>query len=148
MKLDSRSIDFNKEILIGELGALIGAVLFGLEAFLLHKSPDFTSTLTIVGSTIGGSVSWWITRIHDERKRNEFSIKRLGKDLTFYTPVAFLITTFISYPAVFLVTHSISSRIHFSFLGSFVGELSGFTLFFVLMNGYRYFLKHSFRQVL
>lgn len=148
MKLDSRTIDFNKEILIGELGALVGAVLLGLVAFFIHKNPNIVSTLTLLGSVAGGSLSWWIARIHDEKKRNEFSIKKLGRDISLYTPVAILIALLISYPTIFWVTHAISTKIRFDFLGSLAGELSGFALFLVLMNGYRYILKRKFNRVL
>ena len=148
MKQDNRFIDFNKEILIGEIGALLGAVLLGFLAFYIHKNPNWVSTLTLLGSITGGSASWWITRIYDEKRRNEFSIKKLGKDLSVYTPVAILIALFISFPTVFFVTHAISARIRFDFLGSLAGELSGFVLFLLLMNGYRYLLKHSFNKIL
>jgi len=148
MKLDSRTIDFNKEILFGEIGALTGAVLLGVVAFFIHKNPNWVSTLTLLGSIAGGSIFWWITRIYDEKRRNEFSIKKLGKDLSLYTPVAILIALLISFPTVFFVTHAISAKIRFDFLGSLVGELSGFILFVVLMNAYRYILKRKFNRVL
>ena len=148
MKLDSRTIDFNKEILFGEVGALVGAVLLGLIAYFIHKNPNIVSILTLIGSVAGGSLLWWIARIHDEKKRNEFSIKKLGRDLSLYTPVAILIALLISYPTIFWVTHAISAKIRFDFLGSFAGELSGFILFLILMNGYRYILRHSFHRVL
>ncbi len=146
--MESRAVDFNKEILIGELGALLGASFFGLESFLIGKSPNFISIFTIIGSIIGGSYSWLITRIYDERKRNEFSIKKLKRDLSLYTPIALLVALLITYPIVFFVTRSISSKIHLSFLGPFAGELSGFAVFIVLMNGYRYILKNSFHKIL
>lgn len=148
MRLDSRTIDFNKEILLGEIGALVGAVLLGLVAFFIHKNPNIVSILTLIGSIAGGSASWWIARVHDEKKRHEFSIKKLGRDISLYTPVAFLIALLISYPTIFWVTHAISTKIRFDFIGSLAGELSGFALFLIVMNGYRYILRHSFHRVL
>jgi len=148
MSLDQRTIDFNKEILVGEIGALVGAVLLGFVAFFIHKNPNIVSTLTLIGSIVGGSVSWWIARIDDEKRRNEFSIRKLGRDISLYTPIALLIALLISYPTVFFVTHAISMRIRFDFLGSLAGELSGFILFLAFMNSYRYILKHKFNRIL
>lgn len=148
MKLDRRTIDFNKEILVGEIGALVGAVLLGFVAYFIHRNASIVSMLTLIGSVVGGSLSWWIARIGDEKRRNEFSIRKLGRDISLYTPVALLIALLISYPTVYIVTHAISMRTRFDFLGSLVGELAGFILFLALMNLYRYILKKKFNRVL
>lgn len=143
--MDNYSKDFNKEIIIGELGALAGAIFFGCLALALDTNLNFTSIFTVLGSVTGGSYSWLITRIYDQKKRGEFSIKNLGKDISLYTPLAFLTVLLICYPIVFFVTRSVSGA-HFPFLGPVAGELSGFAVFLILMNSYRYVLKNSFNK--
>ncbi len=148
VKLNKRAFDFNKEILIGEIGALLGAPIFGFIGSLISRSPNFISIATVLGSMFGGCISWLITRIYDEKKEKRFSVKKFSKDITFYTPVAFLISLSISWPVVALVTHSLFVKEHISYLSSFIGELSGFAVFLILINIYRYILSRSFNKLL
>ena len=147
--MDSRSKDFNKEIIIGEAGALAGASLFGILSIYLESTPNLVSVFTILGSVIGGLYSWVITRIYDQKRRHEFSIGKLGKDLSWYSPIALLTGLFICYPIIFFVTRSISLKsIHLVSFGPIIGELAGFTAFIIIMNSYRYFLKAFFKKIL
>lgn len=142
-------IDFNKEILTGEIGALLCAPLFGFIGSVIIRNPTFIAFFTLFGSVIGGSIFWASMRIYDQKKRNEFSLKRFTKGISFYTPVAFLISLLAAYPTVFFVTRSISnSHLHIYFLSSLAGELSGFIVFLILINCYRYVLEHHFNKIL
>ncbi len=148
MALSRRVVDFNKEIIVGEIGALIGAPLFGFLGSLIRGTPDIISTFTIAGSIIGGFISWFVTRIYDEKKETEFSAKKLARKISLYTPVAFIISILIGYPVVFLVTRALSVRGHITLFSSLMGELSGFTIFLVLINVYRYLLLKHFNKML
>jgi membrane protein YqaA with SNARE-associated domain len=148
IRLNKRVIDFNKEILIGEIGALVCASIFGFIGSLISKSPNFISIATVIGSAFGGCVSWLITRIYDEKKYKTFSVKKLTKDISFYTPIAFLIAVLVSYPIIILVTHSLFIKEHISYLSSFLGELSGFGVFLILINTYRYILSRFLNRLL
>ncbi len=148
MALSSRAVDFNKEILIGEIGALVGAPLFGVIGSLIMSRPNVISTFTVAGSMIGGFVSWFAARVYDEKKEKEFSAKQLARKISLYTPVAMIISILIGYPVVFLVTHALSVREHITVFSSLMGELSGFVIFLVLINVYRYLLLKHFNKML
>ena len=144
---DPKIIRFNKELIFGESGALLFAPLFGLLSSFIHNTPHFISSFTLLGSILGGSTIWAITRIHDEKKYGKFSIKKFGSDLSFYTPIAILISISVVYPTIFFVT-SIIVRKHIPYVSSLIGELSGFTVFLFLINGYRYLLKQTLNKEL
>lgn len=145
---NSKFIDFNKEILFGELGALLGAPIFGVIGSLMSRSPDFISLFTIVGSIFGGSVLWLVTKFYDEKKENRFTVKKFAYRISLFTPVAFTISILVTYPIIFFVTHALSSRHHVTFLSSLSGEVVGFCVFLILINTYRYVLIKSFRKEL
>src|SRR5208283_6063321 len=105
ISLNKRVFDFNKEVLIGEVGAIIGAPIFGLLGSFMSRSPNFISVDTLVGSFFGGCISMLITRVYDEKKYKRFSTKKLVRDISLYTPAAFLIALLVSYPVLLLVTH-------------------------------------------
>lgn len=147
LKLNKRALDFNKEVIIGEIGALLGASLFGFIGSLIFTG-SFVPTATVIGSIFGGCVSWLTARIYDEKKYRRFSVKKFTKDVSFYTPVAFLISILVAYPTVLFVTKFLLSKEHISYLSSFIGELSGFIVFLILINTYRYILSHSFNKLL
>jgi uncharacterized membrane protein YeaQ/YmgE (transglycosylase-associated protein family) len=149
IKTNRRVIDFNKEILIGEVGALVGAPLFGfLGSILISKSPTFIPIATLVGSILGGTTSMLIARIHDEKKYKTFSAKKLVRDITLYTPAAFLIAGLVSYPVLIFVTHSVFLKQHIAYLSSFIGELSSFIVFLIIINIYRYALSRLLNKEL
>ena len=145
MKLNRRSFDFNKEIFFGELGALAGAPMFGILGALMSHSPDFISAFTVFGSIIGSSIIWLITRIHDE-KRDGVSARRIARNISMFTPVAFSITLLVGYPVVFLVTHALSVKHHVTFFNSLIGEICGFLIFLILINLYRYIMIKKFNK--
>lgn len=142
--MSKRSIDFNKEIIIGGIGGLLGAPLFGFISSLITDKLNFISLATVLGAMIGASASWLIARIYYERKRKEFSVKKFTKDIFLYTPAALFIALLISYPTVFFITRFILENHMRSGISSFVGQLCGFIVFIVLINIYRQTLKHFF----
>jgi uncharacterized membrane protein YeaQ/YmgE (transglycosylase-associated protein family) len=148
LKLNKRVLDFNKEVLIGEVGAIVGATLFGFLGSLISRSPNFIPIATLVGSIFGGTISMLMARIRDEKKYKTFSTKKLVRDITLYTPAAFLIAGLVSYPVLILVTHSLFVKEHISYLSSFIGELSSFLVFLIIINIYRYALSHLLNKEL
>lgn len=145
---DSRFLNFNKEILFGELGALLGAPLFGVIGSLMSRSPDFISLFTILGSILGGSILWLTAKFYDEKKENRFTVKKFAYRISIFTPVAFTISILVTYPIIFFVTHALSSHHHVTFLSSLSGEVAGFSVFLILINTYRYILVSSFKKEL
>jgi hypothetical protein len=89
-----------------------------------------------------------IARIHYEKKYKRFSTKKLVRDITLYSPAAFLIAGLVSYPVLLLVTKSLFVIEHISYLSSFIGELAGFLVFLIIINIYRYALSHILNKEL
>lgn len=148
IKLNRRVIDFNKEIIIGEAGAIIGAVLVGFLGSLILRNGRFVSFATLFGSILGSSIFWLCARFYDEKRHSKFSVGKFARDITLFTPVAFLIAVSFSYPIILIVTNLIFQKYHIAFLSSFIGEASGFAVFLILINTYRIILEHYFNKKL
>jgi uncharacterized membrane protein YeaQ/YmgE (transglycosylase-associated protein family) len=148
IKLKSRVIEFNKEIFIGEVGAILGAVLFGFIGSLILRNGRFISYATLFGSVLGSSIFWLCARIYDEKNHRRFSVRKFSHDITLFTPVAFLISICFSYPTVLFMTNLVFGKDHISFFSSFIGELCGFTVFLIFINTYRIILDYYFNKQL
>lgn len=148
VKTNRRLIDFNKEIFVGEIGALIGAPLFGFIGFHLSKNPVFLSFFTLCGSITGGAISWLITRIYDEKKYGDVKLRKISKDISMFTPVAFLISILITYPIILIVSHYLFVHHKIAYLSSFLAEVSGFCVFLILINIYRIILNRYFNKLI
>ena len=148
IKLNQRAINFNKEIFVGEIGALLFAPIFTLLASHIFRSPNLISFSALAGSLSGGCILWLATRIYDEKKYGNFSAGKFSRDIAFYTPVAFLISILISYPTVVIVTRFLFIKDHAPIFSSLAGELSGFLIFLILINTYRIILNRSFKKKL
>ena len=148
VKLNSRVIEFNKEIFIGEIGAIIGAVVIGFFGSLILRNGKFISFATLFGSILGSSIFWLSARMHDEKNYHRFSVGKFARDITLFTPIAFLISICFSYPTVLFMTNFVFRKDHISFLSSFVGELCGFCVFLIFINIYRVVLDHYFNKKL
>lgn len=148
IKMNKRILDFNKEILIGEVGALIGASFLGFIGSLISRAPNFVSISTLIGSIFGGSTSMLITKVHDEKKYKTFSKKKLVRDISLYTPAAFLIAGLVAYPVLLFVTNLLFVKDNVAPLSSFIGELAGFGAFLIVINIYRYSLSRLLKREL
>ena len=112
IKLNKRVLDFNKEVLIGEIGAIVGATLFGFLGSLISRSSYFIPIATLVGSIFGGSISMLTARIRDEKKYKTFSTKKLWKDISTIFPSSEILKSTIYHDAkiIFVQSHKLSLR--------------------------------------
>ncbi len=71
IKISKEAINFNKEILFGELGGVIAAPTFSyfFSRFLL--SANTLATLTVISVMITASLFWLGMRIYDKSKNGE-----------------------------------------------------------------------------
>jgi len=149
LDLDERTVDFNKELLGAEIGGIIGAPSFGWASSYLFSASESISLFTVVGSVFGAAISWLLMRIRHERRRGEFSYKKLTTDMSYFTPAAFIIALVVAYPTIFFVTRALlkTFKTH-PILSSLGGEVCGFFLFLVFINIYRWILKRHYKKVL
>ena len=141
------TINFNKEIIFGEIGALIGAPLISYIVSRFTSVIKFISFSAVIGGIIGGVLFWLFMRVYDKKIYKKFSIKNLAEDIIYFTPIAFLISLFMYYPLLFFFSeHFLESQYKILYSVIFA-QLIAFSFFLVMMNFYRYFLAKIYKKV-
>ena len=140
MKHSMIDVDFNKEILFGEIGALISAPSTAFLASLITHNKSFISALAVLGSLAGASLFWLIMRAFDEKKDMIFSIQNMALDIGYFTPAAFLCALFIYYPSLFIMSRHLLTQDYRVISSVIISQAIAFTLFLVAMNTYRHLL--------
>lgn len=133
-------INFNKELLFGEIGAMVGAQVFGFFAYILAASNSIISAAATAGAIIGAAIFFLSLRIYDKVKEHEFSKAKFANDLLYFTPVAFMLTVFVYYPMLFFADRYLLNNQHHVVYATFVAQLIAFICFLVGINIYRYVL--------
>lgn len=133
-------INFNKEILFGEIGALAGAQVFGYFAYLLTDKVNRISASATLGALIGAAVFFLSLRAYHKICENDFCGRKFAKDLFYFTPVAFVLSIGVYYPALFFIDRYLLN-IHFHVVSAtFIAQAIAFFCFLVGINVYRYLL--------
>ena len=137
----SRSfLNFNKEILFGEIGTLIGIQIVDIISFAFKVKVRLIPYLTVLGAIVFGSLFWLFTRVYDKSKEGRYTIKKLLQDMEYFTPASAILTFLIYYPTLFFGTKYFlrhNRRLEFSTITS---QLIAFLLFITAINVYRYVL--------
>jgi uncharacterized membrane protein YeaQ/YmgE (transglycosylase-associated protein family) len=140
MKASKGIINFNKQIFIGWIGALVGAQIFSHAASEIFRSSIGISFAAIVGSILGSSL-WMFSRAHDMKREGIFSFKKLLEDLLYFTPVNFLFSCIFYYPVLFFLSQSLlmdNFLNHFAvFSAVFIAQVIAFGLSTIALNIYR-----------
>ncbi len=142
------TLRFNKELIFGEVGSLIGAPLFADIASYFTSNGKSIAFSALAGAIIGASAFWLASRAYDKKMSNNPSAKGMVNDVLYFTPVAFLASLLIYYPTLFFgVQHLLVNQ--YGVLSSVISsQLVGFFIFLTVMNTYRYFLAKFFGKVL
>jgi hypothetical protein len=140
--------DFNKQILFGEIGSLLGAPLFGFIASLMTTKSNIISGLAVAGSLFGAAVFWLAIRIHDEKRKKKFSVKKMAGDIAYYTPAATPLVFLVYQPVLFFLTKFLLKMGFYSVLSVVLAQFSAFILFLILINVYRIILLKYFKREL
>jgi len=143
MRISKEDINFNKQIFMGEIGAIIGAQTFSHISSEVFHSLTRVPIVAVIGSMIGSSL-WIFTRAYDMASHKKFSSKELMKDFVLFTPVAFLLSCLIYYPLLFFLSRSLLMHHlmdHYLILSSvFISQLIAFLVLLLALNLYRVFL--------
>ena len=142
----SRLFDLNKEIISGEIGALLGSSLGAYLSFLISGNEKLIPTFTVIGSILGSTTFFLLTKIYNKRKRKEFSLKNLISDLIYYTPVAAPLRIFIGYPLLYFFTRYFVKNGIGAFYSGALGEFLSFWVFLFMINAYRFILYRFFKK--
>ncbi len=141
-----RFLDYNKEIIFGEIGALLGSALGGYLSFLISQNENIIPTFAVVGSFIGSSTLFLSTKIYDKKKRKELSFMNIFNDLKYYTPAAAIMRVLFGYSLLYFLTSLFVKMEVGAFYAGALGEFLSFLVFLVLINIYRLVLFHFFRK--
>jgi beta-lactamase regulating signal transducer with metallopeptidase domain len=136
--MHKRIFDFNKEIIFGELGALISAPIAAFIASQFTKTASFISAIAVLGSLAGASLFWVAMRAIDEKKRHELS--HLASDIGYFTPAAFLTTLLFYYPTLFLLSRHLINQDYRIMSSVVLSQILAFSMFLIVINLYHYYL--------
>ena len=145
-KEDRNFGEFNKEVLYGEAGAILGAAAISTLASHFTMSRIIISQFAVIGSMLGGGSLFLIKKIQHKIQKKQPVLKSTVRDLEVFTPAALLITLVVSYPIVYYLTKFfIKLHWHPYFAGG-LSEIGGFLAFLLLINIYRLILVRKFKR--
>ena len=78
------TLHFNREILIGELGALIVASASSPVVGRLTHDSVVISGAAVAATMVGGSLFWLVARIYDQVSGKTFTAKSLASDVAYF----------------------------------------------------------------
>lgn len=142
------TFNFNKEIMVGEIAALISAPLFSYIISNFTNNVKIISLFAVIGAIVGGNLCWLFMRIYDKEKENEFSIKNMTKDIAYFTPAAFLFTSLFYYPTLYFLSSDFLNSQEEVLTSIILAQFAAFALFLLMINIYRYLLAKSGGRVL
>ena len=140
--------DFNKQIVLGEIGALIGIQVFLFFGSLLTSEPSTLGFVAVAGSLAGAAGFWLITRILDEKRKKRLTTKSLASDIAYYTPAAVITVILVYLPLLKWLTQSFVEYGWFSNLAGIIAQIVAFFAFLVIINFYRVALIKWFKKSL
>ena len=142
------TINFNKEILFGELGALACAPLTSYIASHFTSNVKFISLSAVIGAIAGGTIFWLSMRIHDKGIEKRLSVRGIADDIRYFTPAAFLLTLLVYYPTLFFVSLDLLSKQNKVLSSIIFSQITAFFFFLLMINAYRYILAKLYGKVL
>jgi len=132
--------DFNREILVGECGALIAANPTAILASHFTKSAAVISSSAVAGTLVGGATFWLAARVYDRLKARRLDAKSLASDIGYFTPAAVIFGFLVYDPSIYFTSHHLlgeGDRVVYSVI---VGQALAFVFFLLCMNVYRLLL--------
>ena len=142
------TLNFNKEIVVGEIGALIGAPLISFTVSHFTATPEFVSIAAVIGAAIGACTSWLAMRMRHRGKARSLSARTLASDIAYFTPAALLLTVTVYYPTLYVLSGALLNGRHHVLVAVILAQLTAFLLFLLLINAYRYLLAKIVGKVL
>jgi hypothetical protein len=134
------TLDFNREILFGECGALLMANPTAIAVSHFTSRAAVISSSAVAGTLIGGALFWLAARVYDKKKRKRFDARSLASDIGYFTPAAVLLGFLVYDPLIYFTSHRLlreGDRVEYSVIA---GQGVAFALFLLCMNAYRLLL--------
>lgn len=131
------TLNFNREILVGECGALVLANVAAPVVARFTTSATLISAAAVVGTLVGGGLTWVAARIYDQVKQKTFAARTLVSDIGYFTPAAIVFGFCVYDPAIYLISHELLTRGFAVGFSVIVGQVAAFSLFLLCLNAYR-----------
>jgi hypothetical protein len=148
MKASKDFFDFNKEILFGEVGSLVGIQLASFLAIHFPRYQSWTPHFIVFGAMIIGSLFWILARVYYKSREEKYSEKKFFNDVKYFTPASVLFSLFFYYPTLFFAVKYFlehNKPVEFS---AILSQGIAFLIFLVSINIYRYLLFKVFNKKL
>jgi hypothetical protein len=148
VKIDKqKTIHFNKELLFGEAGGLIGTQSFS------YLTAQFTANLKTISASVVfgamiGAICWTLMRIHHQKKSKTHSASNLAWDMAYFTPAAIIISILVYYPILYFMSYHFLTGRHTIFSSVITAQITAFLCFLLPINLYRYLLAKLHGKVL
>jgi hypothetical protein len=136
-RLRQSTYHFNREIIIGECGALVVATVTAPVASHYTRNPAVISSAAVAATLVGGGLSWLAARIYDQIQAHTFAAKTLAGDLGYFTPAAILFGFGVYDPTIYLIAHALLERGAGVSAAVATGQIVAFGLFLLCLNLYR-----------
>lgn len=148
MKITKETINFNKEILFGELGAIVGIQIFGNLFYRLDVPSDLLSYLIVLGAIIGASLFWFAMRLYDKTRKQKYPEKSIIEDISYFAPGSFILTVIFYYPTLFFVTKYLIEKNKLIEYITTIPQIIAFILFLITINIYRKMIIKYYNKIL
>jgi hypothetical protein len=138
--LKQSTLNFNREILLGECGALIMASPTSLAVSHFTRDPSIISSSAVAGTLVGGALFWLLARIYDKVREKSFNAKAMASDIGYFAPAAVILGFLVYDPSIYFTSRHLlkmGDKVGDSVLA---GQLVAFVLFLLFMNVYRLLL--------
>lgn len=138
--MQKSTLDFNREILFGECGALLAANPTAWVVSRFTSNPSLISGSAVAGTLMGGALFWLVARIYDKTRRSAFDRKALASDIGYFTPAAIILGFVVYDPSIYLTSDHMLKRGDKVLSSVLAGQAVAFVLFLACMNVYRLLL--------
>ena len=132
--------NFNRQILLGEIGALLLANVTAPTVSHFTRRAAVISASAVAATLIGGTLGWLTARIRDHVKEKSFTARSMAADISYFTPAALFFGFFVYDPAIYLVSHHLLTHGAGVWVSVIAGQIMAFSLFLLSLNLYRFSL--------
>jgi hypothetical protein len=148
MKISIETINFNKEILFGEIGAIFGIQIVNYTFNKMNYSVNLLSYMVVIGAIIGASLFWFCMRFYDKTRKKKYPEKDIVEDISYLVPASFILTSILYYPTLFLITKYLIEQNKMIEYVATIPQIIAFCLYLISINIYRYILKKYYHKTL
>ncbi len=131
------TIHFNREILIGEVGALILANVSAPVVGRFSHDATVIAWAAVGATMVGGGLFWLGARIYDQVRGKTFTAPALASDVAYFTPGALLLGLGVYDPLIFVVARRLVLGGSPARVAVAVGQVTAFAVFLACLNLYR-----------